>query len=515
MSICLATTWYPRGELARFTRLLPMLEEKYVSIVVALVQDDDAEVMKEFASGNFSTDKKLIYFVSDYQRSGRYMALKKAVEVDADFVHYADMDRLLRWVETQPQEWNNCLEEIDKSDCTIFGRTPAAYQTHPKALFETEKISNQVVSYFMDREMDVSAGSKSFSRVAAKYLVELGTADNSISTDAEWPILLKQAGYGLQYLQVAGLDWESADQFQPRAAVVEEQKQAALAYDSDPAHWARRVEIANQIIEKAFQVASKKPFYALEEKAPQSEFDFEAVFGVDDYIYFYQESLTDERTETEVGTLVRLLELNSPKKILDLACGYGRHTNRLASLGHQMTGIDITPGFLEIARQDAKIRQVEVDYMQGDMRSLSYTDEFDCILLLFSAFGYFDDEVNLQVLINIRKALKSGGSFIFDMLNRDVLLKNLPQYYVVEREGNLMIDRHSFDSLRGRIYNKRVVFRDGMRKEKPFFQRLYNASELRSLLLQAGMELHKIYAGWEDKEFSSDARRMMVIAKKP
>ena len=75
--------------------------------------------------------------------------------------------------------------------------------------------------------MDVSAGSKSFSRSAAQYLVDHARPDNSIGTDAEWPILLKQAGFGLEYIQVDGLDWESADQFQSQAATVDEQKQAA------------------------------------------------------------------------------------------------------------------------------------------------------------------------------------------------------------------------------------------------------------------------------------------------
>ena len=86
-------------------------------------------------------------------------------------------------------------------------------------------------------------------------------------------------------------------------------------------------------------------------------------------MYFYGEQLTDERTEREVSALVSLLELDSPKKILDLACGFGRHTNRLAALGHTMTGIDLTPGFLDIARLDAFQRKVEVQYQQGDMRT--------------------------------------------------------------------------------------------------------------------------------------------------
>ncbi len=250
------------------------------------------------------------------------------------------------------------------------------------------------------------------------------------------------------------------------------------------------------------------------DKPWRMEFDFDAVFDVDDYMYFYGEQLTDERTDAEVGALVRLLGLDSPKKILDLACGFGRHTNRLAALGHKMTGVDLTPGFLEIARRDAIQRKVEVQYQQGDMRTIAFEGEFDCVMLLFSAFGYFNDEENQKVMINLEKALKPGGMVIFDTLNRDEFLKEMRPFFVMEKEGNLMIDRTYFDSLQGRLYNKRIVFRDGVRKDKPLFTRLYNPQEIKALVTQAGLELQHLYGGWDGSEFSSGSHRMVVIARK-
>ena len=511
----LATTWYPRGELPRFTRLLPTLLGKYDDIVISFLPGVDSDVIKPFTAGIFSPNPKISFHVNDDLRKGRYMALKKALDTPSDYFHYADMDRLLHWVETKPEEWIQMVGQIEKFDCIIFGRTQAATLTHPQALINTEMIINQVVSRFLNREMDVSAGSKSFSRSAATYLVEHGKPDNSIGTDAEWPILLKQAGFRLEYIPVDGLDWESADQFQLRAATAEEQKQAAVKYDSDPINWSRRIEIAQEIIQTALEVAQPKPPTVKEDNIQPKEFDFEAVFDVDDYLYFYSESLTDERTEAEVSALVSLLGLDKPQKILDLACGFGRHTNRLAALGHSMTGIDITPGFLEIARRDATQCNVEVLYQQGDMRFISFENEYDCVMLLFTAFGYFSDEDNLKVMINAGKALKPGGLLIFDTPNRDAFLKEMRPYTVVEKEGNLMIDRISFDSQQGRIYNKRIVFRDGVRKDKPYFTRLYNPNELQPLLSQAGLELHHLYSGWDSKEFSSDSRRIVVIARKP
>jgi SAM-dependent methyltransferase len=249
--------------------------------------------------------------------------------------------------------------------------------------------------------------------------------------------------------------------------------------------------------------------------AQQEEFDLGAVFEVDDYLYFYREALTDERTEAEVSALVSLLGLDSTKKILDLACGYGRHTNRLAALGHSMTGIDLTLGFLDIARQDAIQRKVVVRYELGDMRSIRFEDEFDRVMLLFTSFGYFSDEENLQVLDKASKALIAGGLLVFDTLNRDAVSKDMRPYFVVEKEGNLMIDRLSFDCLQGRLYNKRIVIRNGVRKDKPYFVRLYNPNEVKILISQAGLELQHFYGGWDGSEFSSGSHRMVVIARKP
>ena len=73
--------------------------------------------------------------------------------------------------------------------------------------------------------------------------------------------------------------------------------------------------------------------------SPTPAFDLESVFEVDDYIYFYSEWLTDERSDHEVASLVKLLEMDRPMQVLDLACGFGRHANRLAALGHTVTGL--------------------------------------------------------------------------------------------------------------------------------------------------------------------------------
>lgn len=251
-----------------------------------------------------------------------------------------------------------------------------------------------------------------------------------------------------------------------------------------------------------------------EKRLANALFSLEIVFEVDDYLFAYQDDLTDERSDKEVASLVKLLELSSPMKILDLACGFGRHTNRLAALGHSVTGIDYMPGFLTLAQEKATEMGVQVDYQQGDMRHISYHEAFDRVLLLFTSFGYFEDSENEQVVNNMAHALKSGGCLMFDIPNRDLFLKNLPPADVIEKGDDLLINRFSFDLLTGRFHNRRIVIHNGIRKDKPFSIRLYNATEICTLLKRAGLINHKLL-GEDGQPLSVNSQRMVVIATKP
>jgi SAM-dependent methyltransferase len=243
-------------------------------------------------------------------------------------------------------------------------------------------------------------------------------------------------------------------------------------------------------------------------------FDLGSVFEVEDYLFVYGDDLSGERSDAEVAALVKQLDLDTSMKILDLACGFGRHTNRLAALGHTVTGVDLMPGFLALARQEAAEMGVQVDYRQGDMRQASFREEFDRVVLLFTSFGYFEDAENEVVIANMAQALKPGGRLLFDVPNRDLILKDLSPAQVIEKDGDLLVNRLSFDVLSGRFHNQRIVIRHGIRRDKPFSIRLYNATEISRLLSRAGLVGIELFDE-NDLPLSAASRRMVVIARKP
>jgi 2-polyprenyl-3-methyl-5-hydroxy-6-metoxy-1,4-benzoquinol methylase len=499
--ITLTTTWNPRGELPRLQRCMSLLKEVYQQAVVVLPPITERALVNEVETLG------MMAVIPEEWSWGRFLALRKALESGSELIHYVDLDRLIRWVELREDEWRRSVDLLTQADCVCFGRTLAAYATHPKALQETEATSNRVISHLLGREMDVSAGSKGFTRQAAAFLDAHTQPGASMGMDAAWLVLLNRAGYRIKYVEVDGLDWESADQFRMEAADAETQRQAAAEYDADARHWEWRAKVADEVVKTGIWAAN----LPLEARSLNPRAHFE----VEDYLHFYRPNLTEERADAEVNAIVRLLELEQAVDILDLACGYGRHTNRLAARGQRMSGVDIEAGFLELAQRQAEEMGLRVNYQQADMRAMDYDQEFDVVLLLFTAFGYFEDAENLAVLRNIQKALRPGGRFLVDIPNQKTFVEHLPPAFVDEVGQDLMINRGAYDDQARRWYNRRVVIRNGVRKDKPFYVRLYDEAEIRCLLEEAGMETVQIYSGWNGEALGPESRRMIILARKP
>lgn len=243
-------------------------------------------------------------------------------------------------------------------------------------------------------------------------------------------------------------------------------------------------------------------------------FDFDAVFAPGDYLHFYGQTLTPERSAREVALIRTLLNLRPGDEVLDLACGHGRLAVPMAELGMRVTGLDRSEGFLALARQAAAERGVAVEFVRGDMRRLPWRNRFDGVYNVFTSFGYFRDEENEQVLEQVARALKPGGRFLLETQHRDFLLRHMVPYSVIERGDDFLIDAHSFDPARGRFYTRRTVIRGGTVRRARFFVRLYTPPEMAALLGRAGMEV----VGFYDESgapLSPDSRRMVVVARRP
>ena len=238
------------------------------------------------------------------------------------------------------------------------------------------------------------------------------------------------------------------------------------------------------------------------------------LFG-DDYLWFY-DGMLEERSDADVELIVRLLEPPAGAELLDVPCGHGRIANRLAARGMRVTGLDLTVGFLELARERAAAAGVEVEYLQGDMRELPFEGRFDALVNWFTSFGYFDDDTNRRVLEGFRRALRPGGRLLLELASRDLLITSLPRHdapavWLAERDDDLMIDKVTLDTARGRSHTERIVVRGGRVRRQEFSLSQPSASELAEWLREAGFDQVELFDE-SGAAFGRTSRRLVARA---
>jgi hypothetical protein len=246
MSVTLTTTWKPQGELPRLQRYLPVLQEIYEAIIIVTspgLSDDVVDPVRALPD--------VLHYESGGVERARSLCLVYALKTDAATIHYCDMDRMIRWVELYEDELRRVVAAMQGHDAVMLERTPYAWETHPQALQATEAIILDVAEMWLGQRLDLTSGSKAFSRDAAAFLSRHDGDTTGPGTDLVWPLLLHQAGYTLTGIQTDALDWETADRFREVAADPETQAAAAAAYDADAARWHMRVDLARHIIQAA------------------------------------------------------------------------------------------------------------------------------------------------------------------------------------------------------------------------------------------------------------------------
>jgi SAM-dependent methyltransferase len=244
---------------------------------------------------------------------------------------------------------------------------------------------------------------------------------------------------------------------------------------------------------------------------------YESLFG-EEYLRLWAPSLTQERTDAEMDGILRLLELPPGARVLDLCCGHGRHAVPLAERGFRVTGLDLSETFLNHARRAAAERGVEVTWLHGDMCHLPFDGEFDAGVNLFTAFGYFEnEEEDLEVLRGVRRALRPGGKFLLDVMNRESLMRRFQPHSITRHEdGLLSLDERTLDPLTGRVATRMtVIHADGSRHEHRWDVRVYSLTELARLLKAAGLELASYYGGLDGSPWSLERPRLAVLAIRP
>lgn len=233
---------------------------------------------------------------------------------------------------------------------------------------------------------------------------------------------------------------------------------------------------------------------------------FESWFG-EDYVALYPHRDAEEG-DLAVELIVR--HLPAPvARVLDLACGGGRHA-RVLSDRWTTTGLDLSAVLLRLARMEAP----DAHFVRGDMRVLPFCDgAFDLVVNLFTSFGYFaDDASHLRVVKEVGRVTQSGGTFVLDFLNTQHLRDTLVAYDESEIGGRIVEQRRDISD-DGRYVIKRICIRDS---NQEFIERvrLFEKDDLCRMMVTSGFRVSDVFGGYDELPETPDSPRVILFGRK-
>lgn len=218
-------------------------------------------------------------------------------------------------------------------------------------------------------------------------------------------------------------------------------------------------------------------------------------------LYYHRD---DAAAKGEASFAARALGLAAGSRVVDVACGAGRHARALGALGLRVVGVDLSRDLLAEARDVVRVR--------ADMRALPFRGAFDAATSFFTSFGYFDDAGNRAAMEGIAGALRPGGMLLLDFLNAVAVESHLVPESREERDGRKYHVRRRIDE--GRVVKDVVIEEEGLTLSYSESVRLYLHHDLIRLMKDAGLSAIASYGAFDGRDYTTDAPRCILVARK-
>ncbi|MBQ8434880.1 MAG: class I SAM-dependent methyltransferase [Oscillospiraceae bacterium] len=228
-----------------------------------------------------------------------------------------------------------------------------------------------------------------------------------------------------------------------------------------------------------------------------------------------------EDTKKQVDFLIEKLNLCDNERILDLACGFGRHSLELARRGFNVTGVDITSDYIKYAAEQAEKEKLNVRFICSDIRDVNFKNEFDVVLnMADGAIGYLEnDEENFKIFSIVSNALKSGGRHFMDIMNGSYAENHFPCKIWDAGEKCLTLSNFEWKSESKILIYGQLDFPYGEPLTQPVMEegntiRLYSLDEVADIFSRLGMSVCESYADFSGKPSSDNDIQLMIYSRK-
>jgi SAM-dependent methyltransferase len=211
--------------------------------------------------------------------------------------------------------------------------------------------------------------------------------------------------------------------------------------------------------------------------------------------------------------------------VLELMCGTGRVTIPLAQKGFNITGLDISPEMLDVARQKTEELDLSINWIEADGRDFSLKEKFNFIFIPFNSFLAMTDQTDMEsCLANVRTHMKHDGRFAIDIFNPDpkILMRRREDRFPVstvpnpDGEGQVIITESTFYDVAEQIINIRWFYKfeaTGEEVTTDFSLRILFPREFNNLLRYSGFVVDDKFGGFDFSPFAASSTKQLIVCR--
>ncbi|MFT0802788.1 class I SAM-dependent methyltransferase [Bacillus swezeyi] len=223
-----------------------------------------------------------------------------------------------------------------------------------------------------------------------------------------------------------------------------------------------------------------------------------------------------------VDFINKLAPVEKYKKVIDLGCGPGLYSQILAFRGYDVVGVDFNKKSIEYAINEAKKKDLSIDYRIEDITNIEIEDDFDLALLIYQIYSVFSPEKRKKILSNVHRGLKSGGLVLLDVLSEtsyEKFSQNL--MWSLSRKDDPLSNREYLTLYASIKYPNKVtlaknvlVFGDGEIVNYNYWNQHFSIGSLEKEVNDAGFTLEKVYADVNGGDYVNNSEFFAAVLKK-
>ena len=234
------------------------------------------------------------------------------------------------------------------------------------------------------------------------------------------------------------------------------------------------------------------------------------------YKEIWRHIFPEKTTLAEVEFIANEGKLNTGNSLLDVMCGYGRHSLELARKGIKVTAVDNLPDYIHEIKEKAAAGKLEIECLCEDALEMQLDKQYDAVICMGNSLQFFNEEDTLRLLSNISAHLKPGGKFFINTWSiAEIAMKDFKDKSWSRIGELLFLTDCKLLFHPTRIETNSIIITDsGERENKTGIDFIYSISEMETMLNKTGFQLKEIYSVPGKKQFTVGEPRAYIVAEK-